>query len=637
MKQSTKLYLHKFLFITCKSVISHKLLPDNLCSQHNEMFMEIIFRYFNDQHFLTAVELPDVFDQRMDVLRCFGANSIRPIDLFNTLNMKFGAKVDTSSVSSFPTTHGFYANVRNETSLFKLFEKVASFNPRTKLMVSVEEISSDLVKESLTVGYKKFKLLNIALLTSIARRIDKEDFDHEIVLCQYNPFTDDRNNLEYPMHHCLDFTPKNMKENLIQMEDFQKLRLGNLRGFPLRISLFEYEMKSVAVYDEYGRITHYIYPDGELVTVLAKYMNFTPAYLPEIGNGLKYGFQSPSGIFEGALGDSEYDRADLLANPKLIADYNTTNSVFLRPTAMTKLYFIIKKRITYKKTIFLINRIETFLVTGRKKCVFGRNTLYIFQLLNNISSRHSNLNASRITAALVFFYALVTTALFQGSLIQKLNLNQNAGSLNKIEELFENNFTIAMAPILSFVFTVQGTDRVTKRIMEASNGDVTEIVMRSDDAMEELAYNEKLAFLWIEEATGTFLNRFYDNLTGENLFERVPESAFEFYIAMMLPKSSPFIDRFNHFINIYVEAGLYQYHVKKAAEDNEKVWIQRIREGKVPKQNSRTLEMDDLKIAFKLYLFFVVAATIAFFFECLLSFASKRLKCRKFRRCKDKI
>lgn len=122
------------------------------------------------------------------------------------------------------------------------------------------------------------------------------------------------------------------------------------------------------------------------------------------------------------------------------------------------------------------------------------------------------------------------------------------------------------------------------------------------------------------ESTGNYLNNFYDTETGENYFEVVPESAFEFYIAMMVPKTSPFFDRFNQVVSMYLQSGLYDYNQKKALDDNEKVWIYRVNNGFIPRRKSQALNVGDLQDAFKLYLILLGVSLIVFVVEIFIRF-----------------
>lgn len=486
-------------------------------------------------------------------------------------------------------------------------------------------------------------MLNVATLSFVPMFIEDEFVGVSIFLCLYNPFSGN-SKVRSPEFMCLNFTSSDIESNLIEMEKFQKSRIENLQEFPLPIYIFEYDMKSIAVYDENGNISRFTYPDGELATSIAKFMNFTPVYLPLEGNS-RYGYQLPNGSFTGGLAASEYGIADLVANPKLIANYNTSKSVFLQPITMTKLFFIIRKRVTLKHLIITvfneldsvsrlivvalafifpaaynaINLAERHVMQDKTRTDIVRNFFYIVAIQNCISMKHSKFVASRIIVSTVLFYTLMSTSLLQGCIVKNLNTNQNIGRITKIDQLFDQKFKIRMQPVLTYAFQGQGEDKITRELNKITRN-FDEISATSEVAIEMLKVDDKFAYLWTDAATGNYLDRYYNNETGENILEVVPESAFEFYIALMAPKASPFIDRFNQIINIYTQTGLYQHHTEQAAHDNTKIWIHRVKHGLVPTRKSPSLSLKDVKDCFALYLALIGLACGVFCLEIFFKF-----------------
>lgn len=617
--------------------------------------IKVIFRYLKDQHFMTVVDVSDLHS--LDLLGCLPGFLFRPINVYSDMDsIKFSDTIDTSSVSSYPTTNGYYIRCEADEILKEngFYEKLSKFNPRSKVILNLIDVDLETMKEILKIGYHKYKLLNVATVLMVPQFAGGSIASLKSItayLCLYNPFAGNAHE-RTPEVRCWSFE-NNVKEKILEMENFQAQRLKDLNKFPLKISIFEYEMKCVAVYDTNGNISHYTYPDGELISTVAKIMNFMPIYKP-ILEGPKYGLKIPGGIFTGSLGDSEYERVDLVANPKLISNYNTTNSVFLQPVAMTKLFFIVKKRFTRKKisTIilfqldnvgqaiatllfflfpviyFFINKIELSLFRVERRKDVVKEILYVIALFNNVSVKHSTLAASRIVVAMMLFYTLMATGLFQGSIIKDLNQNQNIGRINKIDQIIEQKFAIGMDPILTYAFQEEGDDKVSKALNKITRS-IRKSFYLNEEAIELLKLDDKFAYLLGSEMTGSYLNNFYDNETGENYLEVVPESAFEFYIAMMVPKSSPFIDRFNQIINEYMETGLYQYNMKKASDDNQKIWIYRVKHGLVPHTHNRALKLLDLQDVFNVFLTNCAMTCLIFALEITHKFITVKWNKRK--------
>lgn len=619
-------------------ISAQELLIGEQCDEDKEIVLKVLFRYFRRQHFLTVVNQPNGI---LNSFECLKENFYRPLDVFNTTNVNFGSPIDTSSVSSYPTTHGYFVRLETTEAFNEFYEKVSNFNPRTKLLFDVSNNGVEMTNEVIRVGFDKFHMLNVATLTIVPRTGNGTGI---ISLCLYNPF--ERNS--QMRFKCFNFTTSNLADNLKAMEKFQLMRIKNLQGFPLKVRIFEYEMKCAAVYDKNGKVSHYTYPDGELLNSMAEVMNFTPVYLTYQG-GPKYGYQLPDGKFVGALASSENGEADLLANAKLIANYNTSKSVFLRPITMTKLKFIIQMRITNKKMILtvvseldksskmiaislffifpavyiLINQIELGVMAKDKKIDIIKNILSIHGLLNGLSMQAPIWAASRMVLTTVFFFYLMFTSLFHGSITKNLNAKFDVGRITSIDQLLEQNFAIRMQPVLVYAFQGQGDDKVTKELNRISRN-LTKISFPVERAIELLKEDSQMAYLWTADGTGNYLDRYYNNVTGENDLEVVPESAFEFYIALMAPKASPFIDRFNDIMNIYVQTGLYQYHFEKASHDNSKVWINRVKRGFIPKPRNQALTIVDMRRAFKLYSGLIALCSIIFIVEYVIGFLQAR-------------
>lgn len=614
----------------------YQLLPPIICDDNSWIVTRVIFSYFDDQAFMTVVD-DSGLSHSLNLLSCEGSYYFRALTVYSTIDeINFGVKITDGSLSSYPTTQGYLIRTFSENFEENFLKKLSSFNPRTSLMFNLVNVDFEASKDWLKIAYDEYKLLNIVALCYKPKIEDNFLIEIEVFMCLYNPFSEKSSDII-----CLNFDNENLEENLVKMKDFRKKRIENLQGFPLKIDIFEYGMKSVAVYDKSGKISHFTYPDGELLNSIAKIMNFTPVYLEREGKAT-YGFQFPNGTFTGSLAATEYGKADLVANPRLIADYNTKKSIFLRPITMTKLFFVIKKRETRRVIdIFVFSKLDSFsfkssmgliflfpvvywfvlkteihLTRQNKRMDKIKTLLYIFALLHNISSTHPKLQASRIVVITILFYTLMSSTLFQVTILQDLNTLRTIGKVSKIDQLFEKNFTISMQPALTYMFQEQSDDRMSKELNRISrNIDGTSLSV--NEFTDRMKTDSKFAYLLMDLLTGNYLDRFYDHETGENLFEVIPESAFQFYIAMMAPKSSPFIDRFNQIINKYVETGLYQYHTQKAIDDNEKVWIHRIKNGYTPRAKRQSLKLSDLQALIKLYLSLVGFCCVIFFFEYL--------------------
>jgi hypothetical protein len=124
------------------------------------------------------------------------------------------------------------------------------------------------------------------------------------------------------------------------------------------------------------------------------------------------------------------------------------------------------------------------------------------------------------------------------------------GKISSVNGLMENNFKIGMPPYISAIF----------RDLSSLNK-VNELMRHAHQTIEDV--KQPIQFfddLYVDN----YLYQYYDPDTGENLFEHIPEIVYEFYISLMAPKSSPFIERFNEVLLRFVETGIGHHHVNRA-------------------------------------------------------------------------
>lgn len=133
-----------------------------------------------------------------------------------------------------------------------------------------------------------------------------------------------------------------------------------------------------------------------------------------------------------------------------------------------------------------------------------------------------------------------------------------------------------------------------------------------------LQSSDKHAFLWSDLYLDNYLNQFYDAESGENSFETIPENVYEFYVSLMAPKSSPFIERFNECLLQFVETGIGHYHINRARADNDMIWIWRILNGKTPKPPDKAIKITDLKSLFEIYFYLCFLSFFVFLMEILV-------------------
>lgn len=610
------------------------------CNEVTEVVVEVARNYLEDQHSVTVIDITNL--PVASSFKCSKGNTFRPVDIITEVKqIQARTKFERSSVSTFPLSEAFLINT--DLKMAKTILPLVSFyNPRMNILAVVWSAKLADIKTLLRTAFEEHKLLSFGVL-DIQEIYERGEYVKSTVsIILYNPFYGNQTHRDPQFLH-LDFTERRL-EMLVKMKEFIKLRLTNLHGFPLEMNIFEYPMVAEAKYDENGKLQQYLYADGEIIIILSKLMNFTPVFNNNSGNEGMYGYQLPNGTFVGSLGDIENNRVAFAANPMTIADYNTSNSVFLQPVTMSPLYFIIRNRPTrrvlslahfhqFDHLTIVFTFLFAFLLPGfhwilsfceerlldpeKRVSSVVKSFLHTFAIFSNVSVSHPHYTGTRIVIASTMFYALISSTLFQSNIVKDLNLNRVEGKILTVEELANEGYKIKMPSHFSLIFNGLRHDKVSL-MMNKTKQTAAEVGVPSYDLESIMKPGEKIAFLWTSLYTqSNYLDRFFDNETGENLFESVPEVAFEFYIANVVPKHSPFIERFNEILIRYFELGLADYHMVNANNVNHNFLIRRVRNGKIPETKIRTLTYRDLRGTIQFFLILVVTSCATFILEII--------------------
>lgn len=629
------------------------------CDPLRQMITIINAHYFEQQESVSIIDFSGI--STGTIMMCVQTLKYMPVYILtDPWRIKLGEDIDKSSVSSYPKTEGVMFKCYSTQAQAPL-AAIASHNPRAKLLIFLISNSDGKsqneanMKKVLSDAFHVHEILDVAVLM-VTDEYEGEKYLKTITkMMLYNPFSENKG-LRRPEFMNIVFNETHFEEQVQEMKDFISSRVKNLHGYPLRVSIFEYPMISKPQYDSDGEITHYSYIDGETLTIMSKFINFTPIYTKS-NTSSSYGMQLSNGTFVGSLGDVEDGFVDISANPKFIANYNTTRSVFLQPVAKMTLFFIIPKRKTSKYLIisvfrfmdspskatglllialyplsyFMINRLEQYILASPKqKISIDESLLFILGLLCNTSRKLSKLPATRVLIGSVLLHALVFSSLFQSTIVKYLNANQVLGKITSIEELADEDYKVKIPGHVAMVFKSRnGLDKVTW-LLNKTKQSLSQTLQKSCDFKEIFRNDEKIAFLWTDMYQSNYLDRYFDNNTGDNLYESVPEKAFEFFISIMVPKNSPFIEAFNEFLIIYTELGFGQHFKDQAYNDNEKIMIQRIKNGQVPKHSTQSIKLDDFLFLFELYLWMSFSSCLIFVSEniYLKIFKSKYVKQR---------
>jgi hypothetical protein len=382
-----------------------------------------------------------------------------------------------------------------------------------------------------------------------------------------------------------------------------------------------------------GKIVDFELVNGEIINIFAKQMNFTKIYVANSGG---HGHRFPNGTFDGGLGALESGAADIMGNLMMTFDYNTTNSVFLKPFAEEVFSFLIRvpdvqkellitisesvdllSRILYVSTVIICIFVLKFLMSfGNTKISFVKSGLTIFGILTNISMKLPN---SRIFFTSVLLFGVIQSSLIQSIIVKSLNSNKNYGEIKTLDQLLDNNYEILTGMGLAPQLMILDGSRMARKLKEIARAGR----FVGNFSVENL--KPKTAYLHPDRMIRANINSNFDNITKANLLIAVPEPAYKFYGSILVTKNSNFLEKFNKIIQIVIEAGIVEYQISLGEFENTKILIKRIKNGNVSKESSKVIKISDLKLAFFLYLMLNFTALIVFMCEVFIDFIFIRI------------
>lgn len=595
-------------------------MSESRCSKTHMLESEVVYSYFKNQHSITFIDLSDDRNH----FSCSGDQQMFPVRIYTSLaTMNLGPRISASSVTSLPTIQGYFLKASSADILQRLLPKVGGYNPRAKVLIRViNQRTPKELKEMVVHVYEEHKILNAAVLILNEQTSSLGSF------CFYSPFK------QTPSVDCVTFRMKNLVRQLELLETLTAERISNLHKFPLRVHLYAQEMFSKPIFDKNRNLAKFKYSNGAVLEALAEKLNFAPFFINDPFEAFD-GFVMPNGTFSGSLAMLEQEEVDYVGNARLISNFKTTKSLFLFPLTMAKYNFIIRRRERTRQLmtfpfeiydmpttiislvltalfpiIFHAVKICESLMMDTKRLSFSASCLYVTALQWNVSVKLSQVTSVRITTLTIVFYAVIASSLMQGKSVEKLNSSRDFGTIDTVEGLIENGYELVVSHILANVLKKQSDDQtrdtwrnVSLRSVQAREG--PNVILKS----------KNLAFLLPQRHCGNYLEQFYDPQTGENLFEVIDESAFEFYVAAMVPKASPFIEKFNDLILRFNRGGLDEYHLNVAEIDERVIWYQRVKNGFLPKAPESNLKFIELFPAFKLYGICITICCLVFISE----------------------
>ncbi|KAL1399969.1 hypothetical protein pipiens_007805 [Culex pipiens pipiens] len=342
-----------------------------------------------------------------------------------------------------------------------------------------------------------------------------------------------------------------------------------------------------------------VFVDDEMLLAMAKMLNFTPVYMNPY---TVLGYQQPNGTFSGALGDIEYERADMCKSQTMYF-INTTNVQYLFPTRRVLFRYVVPKNYynTSKHGLrlsILSSEISGFHMSiifwfplgmvilewvcsksssGQPKPSWARAILGTVNVVTNMAVTIRAVSSQRLYWISLILFQFIMYNVFQANMVQQMNLFTTARDIDSIQELIRDT-SLKLALHSSMTDLVRfDEDRIkelglTDRIIV---GDTDQVKL-----LQQVAQNRSMAALLGGAPINKLMPTFYDPKTGEDLLHVIPEIVQDFHVAALVPASSKYIEPLNQITMQFVEGGLVKHNLDYMAHDGYLAYIRRYRDGK---------------------------------------------------------
>lgn len=541
-------------------------------------------------------------------------------------------------------TLGFIFHGNSRKLFAEIFPKIKSLNPKMRVLIFLteSECREKLIEEIFIVAWKSFRIFDLFIICDEEFRTFFETFH----IFAYKLFTNEANKLiKIPF----DFY---FAEGLDLLQAFMESRFRDLNGFPLKVVLFRFMMVCDGEEDENGNLIleKLKFQDAETLKILSNLANFSIKFVKS-PDGIKHGYQTSNNTFTGSLGMMEYENADIAANMRLVAEYNTSNTLCLFPTTTTKLKFFVPKK--YWDEVYILSSIYNFLdqslkiiiftmfsflpllififnfISGKRKSPFNALVLcYLnyFAIMNFISIKLPRYWPSRFIYGSILIVWIILGNIFAGKMIEFLNTNSGLKQIESIDELTKSNLLIKVPYPMAILFegnfqNASSSHQFLNQIVIESRklerkGD--RLAFIDVENMGEMIRSRKYAMLFLENLIDFLEKKYFDEKNGRNILTHIEDTPYEYYYAISVPKTSAFVSRFNEILMRIFEAGISKYQMMMAMIENDLMYIRRVKAGQVPNDAIKKISINQLSSVFYLYLFCLLTCFSIFLCELFI-------------------
>ena len=591
---SSLIFLSQCLTLLAQYHSSHRRLgnpePSLLQTSDMKILEEVSSWYFSEARFIAVIPLdskrasdlteellPFIYDNihmltmvsRITVPKDFSVSSGRLWKNLSILHQAFIFIVETEDalVQSlrFIQHSNIFPHLRNPRGHFLIIFLGRPGKGQKELKTRDDENKYDLLFQKL---WKELGILNIIMMLFRESDNPPSPSGHTTLLAIFNPFINSNQSRGKLVVH-----NENYVTNVVRSYTD---KLNNLRGYPVRITLFSRTPTSFPLHLG-DKVIDYIGVDGFLMRNLAKQMNFTAiAMAPQDNN--EYGFMFPNnGTFTGSIGDILYDRADISLNSRFVKPYGTNDIEFTLPVGVDNLCIIVPKAkrlpqwLAFSRVFNL--HVQFALVFVYVGCSIISCTLqmihYHFKRVHKDISlfntfiemlppflslpliRMPSSSHQKVFVMTCFIFGIIMASIFQGKLVTVLSKPDYYPDINTLEELDASGLIIGTASrnLIGDTFSTEESPHI-KHLR-----DKITYYNLSDSVMDYVAKHHNISAL---NRLSNAINREHVFLSSDGTFQLhiVEECPRTYSLAYIIPKGSPFLLRINNIIAQFVESGI---------------------------------------------------------------------------------
>lgn len=391
---------------------------------------------------------------------------------------------------------------------------------------------------------------------------------HIALLAMFNPFINSiRSRGKLVVHN------ENHVTNLVRSYTDM---LNNLRGYPVRISLFSRSPTSFPLHSD-DKVIDYIGVDGFFMRNLAKQMNFTAIAMGP-RDGKEYGFIfSNNGTFTGSIGDILYDRADIALNSRFVKLYGTNDIEFTLPVGFDNLCVVVPKAKHLPKWLAIF-RVFNSHVQFALVCVYVGCSI-ISRILQKMHSHFKRVHKDislfdtciemlppflslplirmpssshqKVFVMTCFVFGMIIASIFQGKLVTVLSKPDYYADINTLEELDASGLVIGTGSpnLIADTFSTEESSLIKHLRDKIAYYNVSHSVMSYVAEHQNMSALNRLS-------NAIYGIHFFHNSDGTYQLHIVKECPRTYSLAYIIPKGSPFLLRVNNIIAQFVESGI---------------------------------------------------------------------------------